>query len=90
MILESKTDRLPIELSGLGVNLSVNARNAETFCDETALKFLVKKVVKTRDPLLLKILRNLASHDSTKFLFLVGYSVGSIGNFSNVFEGIYR
>jgi len=48
------------ELAALGVNLSLNARNAELMAAHRGLHHLMDRQMHTRDPLLMKIIRNLA------------------------------
>nr|CCA26595.1 kinesinassociated protein putative [Albugo laibachii Nc14] len=48
------------ELAALSVNLSLNARNAEFMCQRGGLEALVKRVIRTRDPLLIKVVRNIS------------------------------
>jgi hypothetical protein len=71
LIFECTTERLPLELVGLGVNLASNEQVAELVCQQNGLKFLVKRALKTKDPLLLKMIRNISQHDSIKPMVLV-------------------
>ncbi|KAI9979864.1 hypothetical protein PInf_027588 [Phytophthora infestans] len=48
------------ELAALSVNLSHNARNAELMCQNRGLEALASRVFRTRDPLLMKVIRNIA------------------------------
>ncbi|CCI45460.1 unnamed protein product [Albugo candida] len=48
------------ELAALTVNLSLNARNAEWMCQRGGLEALVKRVIRTSDPLLVKVVRNIS------------------------------
>lgn len=48
------------ELAALAVNLSHNGRNAELMCQHRGLEALVTRVLRTRDTLLMKVVRNLA------------------------------
>ncbi|OWZ19116.1 Kinesin [Phytophthora megakarya] len=48
------------ELAALAVNLSHNARNAELMCQNRGLEALATRVFRTRDPLLMKVIRNIA------------------------------
>lgn len=87
MLLESpeKTD---IELLSLCINLSANKRNAQIVCDGKGLKMLMKRAFKFRDPLLMKMIRNISQHDGpTKNLFVVSSIIkyGSQCKFSIVF-----
>jgi hypothetical protein len=71
-ILEYPGDRLPVEIMALAVNLATQPRNAQIIVGDNGLKFLTKRALKTRDPLLFRILRVLAQHDeSIKMQFLV-------------------
>jgi hypothetical protein len=71
MILSSKSDRLPIELMALCINLAASQANAEAICENRGLDILMKRFAKTHDPLLLKMIRNISIHDGPlKELFL--------------------
>ncbi|TMW57386.1 hypothetical protein Poli38472_003311 [Pythium oligandrum] len=48
------------ELAALAVNLSLNARNAEMMCQNRGLEALASRVFRTRDPLLMKVIRNIS------------------------------
>lgn len=48
------------ELAALAVNLSHNGRNAELMCQNRGLEALVTRVLRTRDPLLMKVIRNIS------------------------------
>lgn len=48
------------ELAALAVNLSHNGRNAELMCQNRGLEALVTRVLRTRDPLLMKVVRNIS------------------------------
>lgn len=77
MILEYKGDRVNIETMALGINLSTHLDHALSIANDNGLKFLIKKVVKTKDPLLCKMLRNISQHNELriKIKFLVECSV---------------
>ncbi|KAJ3159524.1 Kinesin-associated protein 3 [Geranomyces michiganensis] len=49
-----------LSLMALAVNLANNARTAPLLLADNSLKFLLKRVMKTRDPLLWKMLRGMA------------------------------
>jgi hypothetical protein len=71
MILETKGDRVDADLIALGINLACNVKCAEYMCEDQGIKFLMKRALKTHDPLLLKMIRNISMHDGpTKMLFL--------------------
>eukprot|EP00743_Colponemidia_sp_Colp-15_P004208 GILK01004540.1.p1 GENE.GILK01004540.1~~GILK01004540.1.p1 ORF type:complete len:755 (+),score=181.94 GILK01004540.1:116-2380(+) len=58
------------ELIALAVNLSTFPRNAEMICEGDGFTLFVKRLVKTRDPLLCKVLRNISQMEPLKHLFL--------------------
>ncbi|KAJ3038924.1 Kinesin-associated protein 3, partial [Rhizophlyctis rosea] len=61
MILDPKPyEGVYVELMALAINVAAHPRNAEIMCEDSGLKFLVKRAVKTRDGLLFKVLRNLS------------------------------
>jgi len=71
MILETKGDRVDVDLIALGINLACNIKCAECMCEDQGIKFLMKRALKTHDPLLLKMIRNISMHEGpTKMLFL--------------------
>jgi hypothetical protein len=51
------------EALALAINLAHNARNAELMCAGDTLRALVDRAFRTRDPLLLKLVRNLSQHE---------------------------
>jgi len=51
------------ELAALAVNLAADQRNAELFIERDGLKLLMTRVERTRDPLLMKIIRMCCQHD---------------------------
>lgn len=53
------------ELLGLAVNLATNSRNAEMMCGGDGLHMLFKRLFKTMDPILMKVIRNCAHHDGS-------------------------
>ena len=72
MLLETKGERLPLELVALAINLAANKRNAQLICEGSGLRLLMKRAFKFKDPLLLKMARNISQHDGpTKEQFVV-------------------
>ncbi|KAJ3201946.1 Kinesin-associated protein 3 [Clydaea vesicula] len=63
LILESKSEKVSPELIALGINLATEKKNAEIFCFENGVKFLMKRAFKTKDSLIFKLLRNVSHHD---------------------------
>lgn len=71
MILNSEDDQPKLELIALGINLAINGKNAQLMVENNRLQGLIKKAFRTQDPLIMKMIRNISQHDSTKENFLV-------------------
>ncbi|KAG7176251.1 Kinesin-associated protein 3-like, partial [Homarus americanus] len=70
LVLSSPGPQVPLELMSLAVNLAANKRNAQLICEGAGLKLLLKRALKYRDPLLTKMIRNIAQHEGpTRALF---------------------
>lgn len=63
MVLEDPADRVNREVLALAVNLASNLRNAELMCEGTNMQQMVKRAVKTSDPLLFKLVKTISSHE---------------------------
>jgi len=63
MILECTADRVEIELIALAINLAANKRNAQLICEGSGLRLLMRRALKFKDPLLMKMIRNISQHD---------------------------
>eukprot|EP00042_Codosiga_hollandica_P042405 m.388259 g.388259 ORF g.388259 m.388259 type:complete len:872 (+) comp56324_c0_seq1:508-3123(+) len=70
MVHETTGNRIGSELIALWINLARNGDIAGKICEHNGLKFLVKRVLKHEDPLLLKMINNLSRHQHVKELFL--------------------
>ena len=72
MILECKSERVDIELIALCINLACNKRNAQLICEGNGLRLLMRRALKHKDPLLMKMIRNISQHEgATKKDFMV-------------------
>ncbi|XP_055896459.1 kinesin-associated protein 3-like isoform X2 [Biomphalaria glabrata] len=70
LLLESP-ETPDIELLALCINLASNKRAAQIICEGQGLKLLMKRAFKFKDPLLIKMIRNLSQHSGpTKNLFI--------------------
>lgn len=63
LILASPGDRIEIELIALTINLAANKRNATLICEANGLRLLMRRALKFKDPLLMKMIRNISQHD---------------------------
>ena len=61
-----------VEVLALCINLSANARCAQLICEGSGLKLLMRRAFKSKDAMLMKMIRNISMHDGpTKALFIV-------------------
>ncbi|XP_023259836.1 kinesin-associated protein 3-like [Seriola lalandi dorsalis] len=71
MLFECSEEEIEAELISICINLAANKRNAEVTCKGKGLKMLMKRALKTKDCLLMKMIRNISQHDGpTKALFI--------------------
>ncbi|XP_066518072.1 kinesin-associated protein 3b isoform X2 [Hoplias malabaricus] len=82
MLFEHGEERIDSELISFCINLAANLRNAHIICQGNGLKMLMKRALKCKDPLLMKMIRNISQHDGPlKQLFLdyVGDLAAQVG-----------
>lgn len=71
MLYEHCEEDIEAELISLCINLAANKRNAQLMCEGNGLKMLMKRALKTKDCLLMKMIRNISQHNGpTKPLFI--------------------
>ncbi|CAB1326854.1 unnamed protein product [Coregonus sp. 'balchen'] len=64
-------ERIDAELISFCINLAANKKNAQLICEGNGLKMLMKRALKLKDPLLMKMIRNISQHDGPpKHLFI--------------------
>ncbi|XP_041133575.1 kinesin-associated protein 3-like isoform X1 [Polyodon spathula] len=83
MLFECSEERMDLELISFCINLAANKRNAQLISEGNGLKMLMKRSLKFKDPLLMKMIRNISQHDGpTKNLFIdyVGDLAAQIGH----------
>ncbi|OXB84249.1 UNVERIFIED_CONTAM: hypothetical protein H355_007132 [Colinus virginianus] len=83
MLFECPDERVDLELISFCINLAANKRNVQLICEGNGLKMLMKRALKFKDPLLMKMIRNISQHDGpTKNLFIdyVGDLAAQISN----------
>ena len=67
LIIDCKEERPEPEVIALAINLALNDGCAEQLCDYKhgkGLKLLMKRAYKNKDPLIMKMIRNISSHAS--------------------------
>lgn len=71
MLFEHGEERIDSELISFCINLAANETNAQIICEGNGLKMLMKRALKLKDPLLMKMIRNISQHDGPlKQLFI--------------------
>uniref|UniRef100_A0AAR2K2X3 Kinesin-associated protein 3 n=1 Tax=Pygocentrus nattereri TaxID=42514 RepID=A0AAR2K2X3_PYGNA len=82
MLFDCVEERMDPELISFCINLAANKRNAQLICEGNGLKMLMKRALKLKDPLMMKVIRNVSQHDGpSKNLFIdyVGDLAAQIG-----------
>ncbi|KAI4878275.1 hypothetical protein NFI96_011779 [Prochilodus magdalenae] len=82
MLFDCGEERMEPELISFCINLAANKRNAQLICEGNGLKMLMKRALKLKDPLMMKMIRNVSQHDGpSKNLFIdyVGDLAAQIG-----------
>lgn len=74
MILNSDDEHIRSELIALGINLAINNKNAQLMVENNRLQGLIKIAFRNQDALIMKMIRNISQHDSTKENFVVSRS----------------
>jgi len=71
MILNSEDEHVRSELIALGINLTINNKNSQLMVENNRLQDLIKIAFRNQDALVMKMIRNISQHDSTKENFVV-------------------
>ncbi|XP_060773419.1 kinesin-associated protein 3a [Neoarius graeffei] len=82
MLFDCGEERIDLELISFCINLAANKRNVQLVCEGNGLKMLMKRAFKLKDPLMMKMIRNISQHDGpSKNLFIdyVGDFAAQIG-----------
>lgn len=74
MILVSEDEYIRSELIALGINLAINNKNAQLIVENNRLQGLIKTAFRNQDALIMKMIRNISQHESTKENFVVSWS----------------
>ncbi|XP_011705849.1 PREDICTED: kinesin-associated protein 3 isoform X2 [Wasmannia auropunctata] len=70
MILNSEDEHVRSELIALGINLAINNKNAQLMVENNRLQGLIKIAFRNQDALVMKMIRNISQHESTKENFV--------------------
>ncbi|KAK1796476.1 hypothetical protein P4O66_008915, partial [Electrophorus voltai] len=82
MMFDCGEERMDTELVSFCINLAANKRNAQLLCEGNGLKMLMKRALKRKDPLMMKMIRNISQHDGpskTLFIDYVGDLASQVG-----------
>ncbi|MEQ2248309.1 Kinesin-associated protein 3, partial [Ilyodon furcidens] len=63
MLYDHGGEDIEAELISICINLAANKMNAQLMCEGNGLKMLMKRALKTKDCLLMKMIRNISQHD---------------------------
>lgn len=75
MLLLNLNKNSEADLIALGINLALNKKNAQGMCENNRLRNLLERAFKYRDSLMMKMIRNISSHDSLRRYFLVSFFI---------------
>lgn len=78
MLLLNLNKKSDIDLISLGINLALNKKCAQVMCENSRLKNLIERAYKYRDALLMKMVRNISSHEHLRQYFAVSWSKTTI------------
>lgn len=78
MLLLNLNKKSDIDLISLGINLALNKKCAQVMCENGRLRNLIERAFKYRDALMMKMIRNISSHDNLRQYFVVSSSFDSI------------
>lgn len=70
MILEDQKPQVSEETLGLAISISVNPQNADRFCEGDHVSFLMKRANQNKDPMLMKLLKTIATYESSQVVLL--------------------
>uniref|UniRef100_A0A8C2DRH3 Kinesin-associated protein 3b n=1 Tax=Cyprinus carpio TaxID=7962 RepID=A0A8C2DRH3_CYPCA len=73
MLFEHGKERIDTELISFCINLAAYKTNAQIICEGNGLKMLMKRALKLKDPLLMKMIRDLSQHDGPLQQLFIDY-----------------
>lgn len=75
-ILETEGEQVDLEVIALGINLALNNKCAIKmfeYSKKKGLRYMMKRAFKFKDPLVMKMIRNMSQHDELKKQFCVSH-----------------
>lgn len=73
MLLLSAGSEVDKVMVALCINLATNKLNAQQMADNSRLHSLMSKALSNQDPLVMKMIRNISEHDTTRTSFIVSH-----------------
>lgn len=71
MLLLNLNKKSDVDLIALGINLALNRKCATKMCENNRLRDLIERTFKYRDAMMMKMIRNISSHEELRKEFLV-------------------
>jgi hypothetical protein len=69
MLLLNLNKKSDIDLISLAINLALNRKSAQTMCENNRLHSLLERTFKYRDSMMLKMIRNISTHENLRKYF---------------------
>lgn len=73
MLLINLNKKCDTDLIALAINLALNKKSAQVMCENNRLRNLIERAFKYQDSLLMKMIRNISSHDTLRRYFIVSF-----------------
>lgn len=71
MLLLNLNKKSDVDLISLGINLALNRKCAQVMCENNRLRNLIERTFKYRDAMMMKMIRNISSHEQLRQFFVV-------------------
>jgi len=75
MLLLNVNKKSDIDLVALGINLALNKKCAQGMCENNRLRNLIERAFKYRDAMMMKMIRNISSHEQLRQYFVVSFKL---------------
>lgn len=83
MLLLSAADKVDQVMVALCINLAIHPNNAQQMADNSRLQSLMTRAFRYQDSLLMKMIRNISEHDSTRASFIVRTNSNFLNRLTN-------